>query len=227
MDLAARALVAYNAAMIFHQIDAGGDRNFAYLIADKPGGHAALIDPPPNSSRYDTLIQADRLTVDYVVITHGHGDHTWGVSEAKERYDCKVVAHKSMLLDIDNPVDDGDTLTVGNLQMKFIYTPGHSDDHICVLCENKLITGDILFVGKVGGTDLGEGARKEYDSLHDKIMTLPPETEVYPGHNFGTAPSSTIGNEAKTNPFVLRESFEDFLDLKMNWIAYKKEHGIQ
>jgi len=227
MPLEDGAPVDYNNAMIFHQINAGGDRNFAYLIGDRKGGHGALVDPPPNSLRYQKYIDRHDLTVDYVVITHGHGDHTWGVSEARERYNARVVAHKSMLLKLDHPVGDGDTLPLGKMEMKFIHTPGHSDDHICVLFGHRLITGDLLFVGKVGGTDLGDGARKEYDSLHKKIMTLPPETEVWPGHDFGVEPMSTIGKEIETNPFLLRESFEDFVDLKMNWIQYKKEHGIK
>jgi len=213
--------------MIFHQVDAGGDRNFAYLMADQPGGMAALIDPPPRADRYRALIEDDGLTVQYVIITHGHGDHTWGVAEAKRRYKCRVVAHKSMMLDIDKPVDDGDSVPLGSLELRVIYTPGHSDDHICILCENKLITGDTLFVGKVGGTDLGAGARREYDSLHNKLMKLPPDTEVWPGHNFGTSPSSTIAAERDSNPFLLQKSFDDFVDLKMNWIEYKKAHGIK
>jgi glyoxylase-like metal-dependent hydrolase (beta-lactamase superfamily II) len=213
--------------MIFHQIDAGGDRNFAYLAADGRGGRAALFDPPPNSRRYHDLIESDDLTVEYVVITHGHGDHTWGVSEARERYGARVVGHSSMMLELDHAVDDGDALPLGDLEMRFIHTPGHSDDAICILVGGKLITGDTLFVGKVGGTDLGPGARRQYDSLHDKLMKLPPATEVWPGHNVGVAPSSTIGHERETNPFLLQKSFEDFVDLKMNWIAYKKQHGIK
>ena len=212
--------------MIFYQINAGGDRNFAYLIGDQDGGKAAVIDPPPNADRYQNLIDQHDLQVDYVVITHGHGDHTWGVSEAVERFNCKIIAHKSMLLKLDLPVDDGDVVALGDLEMEIIYTPGHSDDAICVLCGDKLITGDTLFVGKVGGTDLGEGARKEWDSLH-KLMKLDSGVEVWPGHDFGGAPSSTIGPELKTNPFLLRKTFEDFVDLKANWIQYKKEHGIE
>jgi len=213
--------------MIFHQIKAGGDRNFAYLVADKAGGTAALIDPPPNAERYHDLVEKDRLQVAYVIITHGHGDHTWGVAEARRRYGAKVVAHSSMLHEVDVRVDDGDTLALGDAELSFIYTPGHSDDHICVRCGQKLITGDCLFVGKVGGTDLGEGARKEYHSLHEKLMKLDPAIEIYPGHDYGVAPSSTIGHEKATNPFIQRESFEAFLDLKANWIEYKKKHGIK
>jgi glyoxylase-like metal-dependent hydrolase (beta-lactamase superfamily II) len=211
--------------MIFYQIDAGGDRNFAYLIGDKDGGKAVLFDPPPNSRRYRKYLDKHGLDVEYVVITHGHGDHTWGVSEAVELFDCKIVGHKSILFQLDVAVDDGDTLPLGDVTLEFIHTPGHTDDSICTLCEDKLITGDTLFVGKVGGTDLGPGARKEWDSL-DKLMKLDPGVEVWPGHDFGVKRSSTIGKEIETNPFLLRETFEDFVDLKANWLQYKKDHGI-
>lgn len=212
--------------MIFYQIDAGGDRNFAYLIGDRDGGKAVLFDPPPNSRRYHGYVEKHRLEVAYAVITHGHGDHTWGVSEAIERYDCKAVGHQSILLDLDVPVNDGEMLPLGDLTLKIIHTPGHTDDAICVLCEDKLITGDTLFVGKVGGTDLGDGARKEWDSLH-KLTKLPPNVEVWPGHDFGVAPSSTIGHEIGSNPFLLCKTFEDFVNLKANWDRYKREHGIK
>jgi len=96
-----------------------------------------------------------------------------------------------------------------------------------VLCENILLTGDTLFVGKVGGTDLGRGARAEYDSLNKKLMKLPDETKVYPGHDYGVAPSSTIGREKETNPFILCKSFEEFVDFKANWAEYKRRHGIK
>jgi hydroxyacylglutathione hydrolase len=212
--------------MIFHQIDAGGDRNFAYLIADKKGGVAAIFDPPPDPARYEDLITRDKLKVEYIIVTHGHSDHSWGLSPAKKRFGGKVVGHVSMLSGIDMKVDDGDTLSLGSLKLRFIYTPGHSDDHVCVVCENKAITGDTLFVGKVGGTDLGSGARREWESLQ-KLMQLPDDTEVWPGHNFGTEPTSTIGREKLTNPFLLQPTFEAFLDLKANWLEYKRKHGIK
>jgi glyoxylase-like metal-dependent hydrolase (beta-lactamase superfamily II) len=94
------------------------------------------------------------------------------------------------------------------------------------VCEGKLISGDTLFVGKVGGTDLGPGARKEWESLQ-KLMRLPDPTEVWPGHNYGVAPTSTIGHEKKTNPFLLQPTFDAFIDLKANWLEYKKKHGIK
>jgi glyoxylase-like metal-dependent hydrolase (beta-lactamase superfamily II) len=212
--------------MIFHQIDAGGDRNFAYLIADKKGGVAAIFDPPPDPARYRALIDEDNLKVEYIIITHGHNDHCWGMMPARDAFHGKLVGHSSMHLDFDIKVDEGDTLPLGNLTLKFLYTPGHTDDHICVVCEDNVITGDVLFVGKVGGTDLGPGARKEWDSLQ-KLMLLPDDTKVWPGHNYGVAPTSTIGHEKKTNPFLIQPTFDAFIDLKANWLEYKKKHGIK
>lgn len=212
--------------MIFHQIDAGGDRNFAYLIADEPGGVAAIFDPPPDPARYEELVARDKLVVKYIVVTHGHSDHSWGLLPARRRFGGSIVGHSSMHFDLDIKVDEGDTLALGSLALEFIFTPGHSDDHVCVVCEDKLISGDTLFVGKVGGTDLGPGARREWESLK-KLMRLPDDTEVWPGHNYGVAPTSTIGHEKKTNPFLLQPTFEAFIDLKANWLEYKKKHGIK
>ncbi len=212
--------------MIFHQIDAGGDRNFAYMIADKIGGVAALFDPPPDLARYAELIVQERVKVEYIVITHGHNDHCWGINAAREAFHGKVVGHSSMHLGLDVKVDEGDTLKVGNLTLRFLYTPGHTDDHISCVCEDNVITGDVLFVGKVGGTDLGPGAKKEWESLQ-KLMQLPDDTKVWPGHNYGVAPTSTIGHEKKTNPFLIQPDFDAFIDLKANWLDYKRKHGIK
>jgi len=212
--------------MIFYQIRAGGDRNFAYLIGDADGGKAALFDPPADISKYASLLEKHHLDIEYIVLTHGHGDHTGGAASARKHTGAKIVAHSSNPVSADVRVDGGDTLSVGGLQLNIIHTPGHTEDSICILCNGKLITGDTLFVGKVGGTGFGEDARSEYHSLHDKLMTLGDGVEVYPGHDYGVAPTSTIGHEKETNPFILRDSFESFVDLKRNWLQYKEEHGI-
>ena len=212
--------------MIFYQIKAGGDRNFAYLAADGDGGGAVLFDPPRDAGRYVDLLDKHDLTVEYVVFTHGHSDHTWGGGDVTRRFLCKTVGHESTAVNVDLRVKDGDAIRLGGITLEFIHTPGHTEDSICILCGGKLVTGDTLFVGKVGGTDFGDGARKEYDSIHQKLMKLDPAIEVYPGHDYGTSPTSTIGEELESNPFILRDSFETFLDLKKNWLQYKAEHGI-
>ncbi len=212
--------------MIFHQIKAGGDRNFAYLAADAPGGKGALFDPPPDESLYLPLLDDARIELLYIIATHGHGDHTWGIARAKELTSAKTVLSDKSGERADIAVSDGQTLPLGTLSMQFIHTPGHTEDSMCILAGDKLITGDTLFVGKVGGTDFGQGARREWDSIRNKLLTLGDHIEVYPGHDYGVRPSSTIGEEKRSNPFILRETFEDFVDLKKNWLRYKQEHGI-
>ena len=214
--------------MIFEQIGVGGDRNFAYLIGDEGTRAAALVDPAYLPELVLERAADHGLRVRYLINTHGHHDHAGG--------NDVVLALGNVRLIHGGPrgVADGEKLVMGTVEFAFLRTPGHSEDSLCVLAQEtrvphepgRLITGDTLFVGKVGGTDLGQGARDEYESLHRKLMTLPDDTEVWPGHDVGVAPSSTIGHERRTNPFLLRATFEEFVDLKRNWLEYKREHGI-
>jgi len=210
--------------MIFKQLSIGGDRNFAYLIGHPQTREAAVVDPGYNPVMILTEIESANLELKYIINTHNHYDHTGGNQLLLERTNAVLVGY--------NPpegmrVSDGDTLALGSIELKIIHTPGHTPESICILAGNKLITGDTLFVGKVGGTGFGDDARQEYHSLHEKLMVLPPDTEVYPGHDVGEAPMSTISNEKETNPFVFQSSFEDFVDLKKNWADYKLKHGIK
>jgi glyoxylase-like metal-dependent hydrolase (beta-lactamase superfamily II) len=210
--------------MIFEQIPIGGDRNFAYFIGDEQSKLAAVVDPAYNPQRLIDIAQQHRMTITFVLNTHSHSDHSNGNDFVLKQTGAKLVGKGVSSPGID--ALDGSQLPLGSLSLEVIHTPGHTDDSICLLVQNKLITGDTLFVGKVGGTGFGDDARQEYDALHHKLMVLPDDVEVYPGHDYGVAPTSTIGNEKKTNPFILRDSFESFLDLKKNWLEYKREHGI-
>ena len=211
--------------MIFEQIRTGGDRNFAYLVGDETTGEAVVVDPANDPEKVLARAAHHGLEVVYLVNTHGHYDHAGGNDTVLARTGAKLLRAGP------GGVADGETFSLGEVGFTCIHTPGHTPDSMCVLFTapggpGRLVTGDTLFVGKVGGTGYGEDARAEYDSLHGKLMTLPEDTEVWPGHDYGTAPSSTIGREKRTNPFLLRESFEAFVELKRNWAAYKKEHGI-
>jgi len=209
--------------MIFEQIRTGGDRNFAYLVGDEVSGMAALVDPSYDPKGCIRRAEKRGLTVLYVINTHGHCDHTDGNETVQSNTGAEIVANDPAA---DVPVKDHDTISLGRLQLEILHTPGHTEDGICILAGGKLMTGDTLFVGKVGGTGSRESAMTEYRSLK-RLMELPDETEVYPGHDYGVAPSSTIGNEKKTNPFILQPDFEAFLDLKNNWADYKRKHGIK
>jgi hydroxyacylglutathione hydrolase len=211
--------------MIFKQIESGGDRNYAYLIASEKTGEGALIDPSPDPFMVMQAIKQEGVEIKYVINTHSHLDHSSGNDQFR-----KVERDKQATFincGKGTEVKDGKILTLGELKLEFIHTPGHTKDSIFIKVKNKLITGDTLFVGKVGGTYSEEQAKTEFESLK-KIMTLPPDTEIWPGHNYGVKPSSSIRFELANNPFIKRlEDFGEFLRLKQNWVLYKQEHGIK
>jgi len=216
--------------MIFEQIVTAGDRTYAYLIGDESSKKAAVVDPA--YSPEDVLARSGELGLEvvYLINTHGHGDHTNGNSHVLSHTKAELVTGPGGSGDV-TPAD-GESLSLGEVDLTFLHTPGHTSDGVCILATAegvtpKLCTGDTLFVGKVGGTGFGSDAREEYDAIHDKIMKLADETEIWPGHNYGVAPSSTVEHERETNPFILRGSFDDFVDLKRNWEQYKIEHGIK
>ncbi|MFH1680801.1 MAG: MBL fold metallo-hydrolase [Candidatus Eisenbacteria bacterium] len=213
--------------MIFEQIRVGGDRNFAYLVGDRPGGSALAVDPSYDPRAVHDLAEARDLSIRAILCTHDHTDHTNGNAELRALTGAEVRMHRSVAGPGVKGVDDGEVFRVGDLEVLVIHTPGHTPDSVCYLVGGKLLSGDTLFVGKVGGTGYGEDARAEHDSLHRKLLALPDETEVWPGHDYGVRPSSTIGDERRTNPFLLQPGFEAFLALKKNWLQYKKDHGIK
>lgn len=211
--------------MIFEQVKSGGDRNFSYLIADEKTKLGAIVDPGYEPERVIEIARKHFLKIIYLFNTHSHYDHTAGNDYVLKATSARLVGYG--LKEPAIKVRDQDILKLGEIELKIIHTPGHTEDSICILAGDKLITGDTLFVGKVGGTGYGDDARKEYDSLHKKLMSLPDNIEVYPGHDYGVSPKSTIGNERRTNPFLLQKNFDDFLHLKKTWLEYKRIHGIK
>ena len=210
----------------------GGDRNLGYLVADETTRRAAVIDPSYAPETIHDFARQNNYQIEYVLNTHDHWDHTNGNDTMK-----KLCAKAALLFGDTDPttgiaIADGARLPLGNLEIVIIHTPGHTHDAICFYIEDAVsntravFTGDTLFVGKVGGTDLGAGARAEYESLHHKLLALPGDTRVLPGHNVGVALESTIAGERESNPFLTQPDYESFVQLKKNWAAYKKEHGI-
>lgn len=212
--------------MVFEQIRIGGDRNFAYLIGDASAGQAAAVDVGYNPQTIIDRLSELKLQLAYIISTHSDYDHTGQNRQLRKATGAKLAMHRSVS-GVDVQLDDDDELAVGAVTMRIIACPGHSRDSIALLVDgSKLISGDELFVGKIGGTGGRAQAELQYESLHGKLMTLDDAVEVWPGHDFGTEPSSTIGRERTTNPFLLCEDFEKFHWLKNNWAAYKRDHGI-
>lgn len=201
--------------MNFQQLRIGAD-NFSYIIYSK-NNKTAIIDPGFQTSKIIDFINSEDLIVEYIIITHHHSDHTYGVKKLKTNYPkAKIIASEIDGEKIDSKVDcfveNGDIIKIDEINMKIIHTPGHTPGGICIIVNNKfLLTGDTLFIGDCGRTDLqGGDIHNMYLTLKDIIMNLPDDLIVYPGHDYGEKPFDTLGNQKKTNKTLKAKSFDDF-----------------
>ncbi|MEM2912043.1 MAG: MBL fold metallo-hydrolase [Candidatus Bathyarchaeia archaeon] len=198
--------------MFFRQIKHHGD-NFSYVIADASTKEAIVVDPSFNADVITQLLKEQGFELKFIINTHGHSDHTAGNQTLQERFNAKIVAHKLSKINKQISVEDGDILKIGKVVIKIIHTPGHTPDSICLLADGKLLTGDTLFVGECGRTDLPGGNPKDmYTSLFNKILKLDDDVEVYPGHDYGAYPHSTIGKERKTNYTLKERTLKEFIE---------------
>jgi hydroxyacylglutathione hydrolase len=213
--------------LVFEQIRSGGDRNFGYLLGDREAGAGVLVDPSYSPDLFVERARAQSLSITHVINTHSHPDHTNGNERAIELTGAALAAHPRMHPAV--PLDDGTTLRIGELQLAAFHVPGHCDDHIALYesVYKLLITGDLLFVGKVGGTQSDEDARIEWRSLERLLSIIPDEATVWPGHDYGARPSSTIGLEKRTNPFLLGAGEPLFLRTKAEWPMLKQRLGLK
>jgi len=176
----------------------------AYLLADGEGGHAVLVDSHGEEEALLEQIGSRGLTITHVLVTHHHADHVVRVQELAERYGVPLVGHpltRAAGVPLTETIEDGDTVRSGSLEVRAIATPGHCRDHLALLVDGTdCLTADCLFKGTVGGTGGGgpTGYADQVHSIMERLMSLPPETRIHPGH---TLPS-TIGEERELNPFV-------------------------
>ena len=199
--------------MKVHQIEVGNMQNFTYILEDD-SGEAIILDPSWNLDEIQQIITRKALTVKYIVNTHHHFDHTLGNEAISKITGAKIIQHESSTLDHDISVSDGHSIKFGNSELKVFHTPGHSKDSICLVGDGKIFTGDTLFVGNCGRVDLPGGSAKElYHSLHDILSKLDDDLILYSGHNYGSTPSSTIGNEKQTNFVMQKRTEEEFVEL--------------
>jgi len=190
-----------------------------YIIWDEQTNKAAILDPGGDFEELKEFIENNKLSVSHVILTHGHGDHIGAVAEVRDYYKAEVMIHKDdfdMLknnkknyssqmgynkieIEADRKLTDGDVINIGQLSLEVIHTPGHTKGSICIKCKDKLFTGDTLFAGSIGRTDLDGGSFEEImASINNKILQFPDNTEIYPGHG----PSTTIKAEKRYNPFL-------------------------
>jgi glyoxylase-like metal-dependent hydrolase (beta-lactamase superfamily II) len=199
--------------MIIRQIKLGLIDNFCYIVGDEATLEGAVVDPSANAPRILEEVGKLGLNVKYIINTHGHADHT-GCNEAlKGSSGACVVAHSCCKAAHDRSVEDGDVVRLGAIELRFIHTPGHTPDGVCVLAGGKaLFTGDTLFVGECGRTDLpGSSAEALWHSFFDKLVKLPDDVMVLPGHDYGKKPFSTIGEEKRTNYTMKPRTVKEFV----------------
>ena len=216
--------------LIFEQIRAGGDRNFGYLLGDRDTRQGVLIDPSYSPEAFVQRSRDQGLAVTHVINTHGHPDHTNGNAKAAELTAAPVAAFAdSLLVSPDLGLRDEQELEVGGLRLQFLHLPGHCPDHLVIYEPSWriLITGDLLFVGKVGGTTDDDDARTEWASLRRLLDRCPDDATVWPGHDYGVRPSSTIGLERATNPFLRCPDLAAFIALKRDWPMVKQRLGLK
>jgi glyoxylase-like metal-dependent hydrolase (beta-lactamase superfamily II) len=196
--------------IIFEQIRSSGC--LSYLIGCAKEKICAVIDPElDKSADYLSLADFFKSKLVYAIDTHTHADHNSACKLMRERYGIQVVMHRATDAPyVDIKVNDGDQISVGQCSFKFLYTPGHTQDAMCVLFEDRIFTGDTLLIGGCGRTDLpGGNAESQWNSLR-LLETLSNEIRVYPGHDYREA-VSTIGDEKQKNPRMTIASRDEFI----------------
>lgn len=208
--------------MLFEQIRSGGC--LSYLVGCDDSCAAMLVDPHLDQlDRYLALAAERGMRIHYVVETHTHADHFSAARELGKQLGAHVVMHRlSAAPYADVRVDDGETLIVGKQRVRVLHTPGHTEDSMCLVFEDRVLTGDTLLIGGTGRTDLPTGNPDQlYESLFGKLLKLPDALRVYPAHDYKDRSSSTIGAEKAGNPRLQKTDRAEFvalmkgLDIKM------------
>jgi glyoxylase-like metal-dependent hydrolase (beta-lactamase superfamily II) len=193
--------------MIIERVEEPNFLSNAYLVADEAGGTGVLIDSNGVTDPLVEQVERDGIEITHVLLTHHHWDHVVGARELAERFDVPVLAHEKAAdlsmdqFDLSEAIAEGDVVETGGLRIEVLETPGHCADHLALVINGTdVMTADCLFKGTVGGTRApgATGFADLRSSVMDKLMKLPPETRVHPGHKEPT----TIGDEWESNPFI-------------------------
>lgn len=196
------------------QMPVGQMANFTYVIADEEAGEAAVIDPSWDLEKIFDALKRNGCTAKYVINTHSHFDHVLGNEQVAKVTGAKIIQHSASQLEKDMSVSEDDIIEIGSTKLRVTHTPGHSKDSICLLLDGQMVfTGDTLFVGACGRVDLpGSDPKEMYHSLFEKVTKFDEKLIIYPGHDYGSTPTSTIGHEKKFNLVLQPQTEREFLE---------------
>lgn len=213
--------------MIIHRIVTGNYQVNTYITACPVTRKAAIIDPGGESEKIIRIIRENNFFPQYIINTHGHHDHIQGNETLSGYFNIPVCMHSddilffkktaisgdkkySGILAVDIELHHNDTLDIGKIPLQVLHTPGHTPGSVCLYTEGTLFSGDTLFVGDAGRTDIpGGNLDTLIGSIQNHLLALPPDTAIYPGHDYGETPYSTLAREIKENIYIT-----DFIDLE-------------
>ena len=214
--------------LYFKQIEIGPMQNYVYLLGSTETRKAAVVDAAWEIDTILKIAQHDEMEITHAFVTHTHPDHVGGgfagmeidgVTELLEKCKAKVVVHKAEAEFIKGlsssdmiKTDNGDKVDVGGVEVQLMHTPGHTPGSQCFLVENRVVSGDTLFIDACGRVDFpGGNPEQMYYSLTQKLMTLPDDMILFPGHNYAPLKHATLGEQKKSNPYLKFSSLKQFL----------------
>jgi glyoxylase-like metal-dependent hydrolase (beta-lactamase superfamily II) len=217
-----------NPSLYFKQIEIGPMQNYVYLIGSLETRKVAVVDAAWDIDTILKIAAQDDMEITHAFVTHTHPDHVGGgfagmaidgVTELLEKRKAKVVVHKAEAEFLKGlspsdliKTDHGDKIDVGGIEIDLMHTPGHTPGSQCFLVDGRVVSGDTMFIDACGRVDFpGGNAEQMYYSLTQKLMALPDDTILFPGHNYAAKPHATIGEQKKTNPYLRFSSLKQFL----------------
>ena len=205
--------------MIFEQLFDTKSSTYTYIISSGEGREALIIDPViEHTNEYLKILEKLKLKLVKVIDTHIHADHITALNELNKRTSCtRIMGENSKSEVIDIKVKDNETITIQNIELKAMYTPGHTDCSYSYLMNDRVFTGDTLLINGTGRTDFQNGSSFDaYDSLFNKLLKLPEKTLVYPAHDYNGKKFSTIETERNNNPRLQVSSKEEYAEIMEN-----------
>ena len=205
--------------MIFKQVFDTKSSTYTYIIASDKGREAVIIDPVlENVESYIKLLNELDLKLVKVIDTHIHADHVTGASKLKQETNCSTLMGEHTPADaVEIKVKDDEIIKIDQIKIKAMYTPGHTSDSYSFLMDNYLFSGDTLLINGTGRTDFQNGSSKDaYNSIFNRLLKLPEDTILYPGHDYNGKESSTIGNEKKFNPRLQVKNVDEYVEIMSN-----------